>query len=590
MKPFFQNKKRTDLILFGIILAILLWLTFDFNYEDQKNTGPGVFHADKIHYYIYLPATFIYGWDINKFPYRIDTVYHGTQFDYNKQKIIIKTTCGVALLGTPFFLITHGIALLSGISADGFSDYYEKMALVTPVFYLVLGLFFLKNFLDKYFRSYVSWLTIMIVFAGTNLYYYTVSEGWMSHIFSFFLFSSTLYFLKGFLDSDKKNYLKFIFTAFSVSMAVLIRPTSIILLFWIILLDVRSFREVLERILFFLHPKYSLPFVLTGIIVFIPQAFYWHYLSGSWFFYSYPGETFMFWKDPSLIQVWFAPLNGLFLYNPLVLLMVIGMVFMIWKRIPNGWFMAFVFLLNSYVIASWHIWFFGGSFGCRPFSEYFALLSLPFAWVLSTVFRIRNLFMKSMLILVILIFVFLNQRMIYNPRWNTSSTWAWDNLRNYLDSKGIIHFHKRSFTHIKDYENYGHWSPESPTRIRFHSRTQAGLLNPIWEFGGRYTHGLGRFLDNPVEKIEVSCWVSPFGSDDCGAEMISTIVHNKAGLMMYQAVPLNKQGTKKGQWSKVETEIPVPLWMNDPEYQYHFYIWNKQKRFLILDDVRVSFR
>jgi hypothetical protein len=373
-------------------------------------------------------------------------------------------------------------------------------------------------------------------------------------------------------------------------MAVLVRPTSILLLLWLILLDVRSFREVWERILFFLHPKYSIPFALTGILVFIPQAFYWHYLSGSWLYYSYPGETFLFWKNPMLIQVWFAPLNGLFFYNPLAFFMIAGIILMICKRIPNGWFMGFIFLLISYMIASWHIWYFGGSFGCRPFSEYFALFSLAFAFSMQAILTIRNLFVRSILILVVLVCVFYNQRVIHHPRWNTSSTWAWDDFRDYLDSRGILNFRKDSYTLIKDFENISFEPSEQTTRISTYSPTWACMMCPVWEFGCGYKHSLDRFLDKPVEKIEVSCQVDPFLSDNCDARFISAIENDKMGLMMYHSVPFNKFGTKKGSWTRIFDEINVPLWMNDSEYKYYFYIWNIKKRHLIVDDIRITFR
>lgn len=590
MNRFIRNIKLFDLVFSFVLFGILIVLSFQFNYKDGKPTGPGVFWSDKSHYYVYLPATFIYGWDVNKFPAHQDKKYQGFILDNEKDKIVIKVTSGVAILAAPFFLVTHGIALISGIPADGFSDFYERMALITPVFYLVLGLFFLKKFLDRYFKSYLSWLTVLIVFSGTNLYYYTLSEGWMSHIFSFFLFSSALYFLKGFLDSGKRSYSKFLLTALAISLAVLVRPTSVILLFLLVLLDVRSFREAWERLLFFLYPRYSVPFALTGILVFLPQFFYWHYLSGSWFFYSYPGETFQFWDRPNLIQVWFAPLNGLFFYNPLVLFMIAGIILMIWKRLPNGWFLGFIFLINSYVIASWHIWYFGGSYGCRPFAEYFALFTLGFAFLFQGILNIRNPFLRSVLILSILVCVFYNQRLISHPRWNTSSTWAWDDFRDYLESSEIQNFYKTSYTLKKDFENFSFEPSEQSTGIHFRSPTKACLIYPGWEFGCGYRHTLGKFLDIPVEKIEVSCWVDPFSSDHCDALMISTIEHTKAGLMMYQSVPFNQRGIKKGQWTKVSTEIPIPLWMNDPEYQFHFYIWNIKKRYLLVDDIRVSFR
>jgi hypothetical protein len=581
--------KRVDLICFVFLFGILLLFSFNLNFKDGKRKGPGVFWADKSEYYVYLPATIIYGWDVRKFPNRIDSSYQGFILDYQNNKLIIKTTCGVALLTAPFFLLTHSIALVSGLPANGFSDFYEKMGLIAPVFYLVLGLFFLKRFLDKYFKHYISWFTILFILAGTSLYHYGLVEGWMSHVFSFFLFSLYLFLLKGFLDEEKRSYLRFLLISLVVSLAVLIRPTSILLLLWLVLLDVRSFREILNRTLFFLHPKYSVPFAFIAILVFIPQFMYWHYLSGSYVYYSYHNESFLYWKSPMIFPVWFAQLNGLFIYSPIVVFMVVGIILMAWRRITNAWFMAFFFLLNTYVIGSWHIWFFGGSFGCRPFVEFYALFAMAFAYSLVAILKIRNLFMRSLLILIMLLFTLFTQKMIHTTRWNTSSCWAWDDFRDYLDSENILHFRKDSFTYINDFGNISFDPTVFPTKESVHSPTQACKLYPDYEFACSYVHGFEHFLDKPVEKITASCWVNPFTCDSCDAIMVCIIEHKKAGIILYRNIPINRFGTKKGKWTKISTEIPVPRWVNDPEYKFHFYIWNAHRREIIIDDVRIIF-
>jgi hypothetical protein len=40
-------------------------------------------------------------------------------------------------------------------------------------------------------------------------------------------------------------------------------------------------------------------------------------------------------------------------------------------------------MINVYVCACWHEWWFGGGFGCRPFVEMMPILALPMAAALS---------------------------------------------------------------------------------------------------------------------------------------------------------------------------------------------------------------
>jgi len=56
-------------------------------------------------------------------------------------KVEIKTTCGIAILQTPFFLIAHAMALAFGLPTDGFSFYYQLLMMIGAVFYYTLALF-----------------------------------------------------------------------------------------------------------------------------------------------------------------------------------------------------------------------------------------------------------------------------------------------------------------------------------------------------------------------------------------------------------------------------------------------------------------
>jgi len=578
-----------DALIFGVLLVLLTFMAFDLNYEKDKRRGPGIFYSDKSQYYMYLPATFIYGWNPAQIPARADTMLAGFRKVSKTDKIFLKMTCGVAILTAPFFLVTHFIALESGVAADGFSDIYEKMGLVAPVFYLVLGLFFLKRFLDHYVRRKVSWLAVLFLLGGTNLLYYGLVEGWMSHVFSFFLFSLFLNLLKKFLDGGMKKYSLFLLISVTASLAILVRPTAILILLSLVFLDTRSFREAGERIRLFLHPKYLVTFASVAFLIFLPQFIYWHHISGSFIFYSYGQESFSMWKTPMFTQVWFAQLNGLFTYTPLFFFIIAGIILMNARGIKNGWFLALMFILISYVTASWHMWFFGGSYGARTFVEYYAFFSLAFAWCIESVLRIRNLFSKNLVILAMVLLVLFNHRMISVPRWNTASTWAWDELMNWLNDNDILHFEKASYTYINDFENKSfHHSIQKTTR-NVYSRAKSCMLSSSFEFGCPYSLSMKRILDQPVKRIEASCMVDPFTSDHTDAFMVCIIEHKTIGPFIYRSVPFNSFNTRRGHWTKITTQFDVPVWINDPEYTFRFYIWNKRKNHMILDDIRIRF-
>ena len=340
------NRSWCEMIFFVFLLVLSLFLSFPINFPDGQSKGGTEFRADKAAYYVYLPATFIYHWDLKKFPEKIDEQTRGFTLHYKNDILMIKPTYGVALMLAPFFLPVHLIAIAFDLQPDGFSVFYQKMMTIPGIVYLVLGLFFLRRFLANYLPRNITYVAILLIFFGTNLFFYSVDEGLMSHVYSFFLFSVSLFLLKKFLDNGKQPYSLFFWLCITVSLAVLIRPTNLVFLSLFIFLDVTSFREIKERIFFFLRPKQSLTFMIILFLFFIPQLIYWHYLSGSYLYFSYPGEGFTNLKHPMILPLWFSPLNGLFIYTPMAIFFIMGIVLMIVKKIPNGIFSGILFLIN----------------------------------------------------------------------------------------------------------------------------------------------------------------------------------------------------------------------------------------------------
>ena len=109
MKPSFKvpAKKYFDLSFFLVLLGICLARAWFRNFGDLKIKGPPEIYSDKADYYVYLPATFIYNWEVTKFPKGIDIATIGFTLDYKHRKIVVKTTCGEAILVCPFFLASH---------------------------------------------------------------------------------------------------------------------------------------------------------------------------------------------------------------------------------------------------------------------------------------------------------------------------------------------------------------------------------------------------------------------------------------------------------------------------------------------------
>ncbi|MCX6244921.1 MAG: hypothetical protein NTU98_09470 [Bacteroidetes bacterium] len=581
------GRKIPDLVFFIPVFLLCLYLAWNINFAGQKGPYRKIY-SDKAHYYVYLPATFIYGWDIHKFPAGIEKKCEGFLLDKKTNKVIIKTTCGVAILIAPFFLVTHLVALQWNLQPNGFSDFYQQMTILPGVFYLVLGLFFLQRFLRRYFSRGISWLTVLLILAGTNLFDYGIYDGLMSHVYSFFLFSLFLFLLKKFLDSGKKSYGLFLGMSIVLSLAILIRPTNILLMTWMLFLDVKSWKEIRARLILFLKPTYILIFLVTAFIIFLPQFFYWKYLTGHFVYYSYPNEGFTNWKQPQMIPAWFSTLNGLFIYTPLVFFFVAGMLFMIVKKVPNGTFIGLSFLLASYVFSSWSAWFFGGSFGYRPMVEYYALFSLPFAWFISGIGKIRNLFVKSIIVVAMVFSSYYNLVLTYHQRWDTNSVWSWDDYLFYLDYTGLYDVPMRSYTYRLDFENFG-MLDLPPTRFCVHSPTLGSYIDKWNEYNKLYSRQLENIFRRQVRRVDASIWVNPWKKATTGTLFVCRIGNDPDRPVYEKTLKIDDFIKDPSSWNLVSGTFEIPEWI-DQKNEIRFMIRNIPRTDSVyFDDMKLRF-
>ncbi|MCX6252162.1 MAG: hypothetical protein NTX61_15615 [Bacteroidetes bacterium] len=588
MSNLFSIKRYRDLVFFGSLFFLSLFLSYNIKFPGGKIRMAGEITQDMADYYVYLPATFIYHWDINKFPDSIEQRCYAFTLNHKTGKLIDKTTCGVALLWAPFFLVTHSIAVIWNLEPDGFSRIYQEMTVFPAVFYLVLGLFFLKKFLDRYYKGWIPYISVLLVFAGTNLFYYAMDEGLMSHVNSFFLFSTYLYLLKRFIDSEKRPYGLLVLIAVVFSLSVLIRPTNILLLLWMAFLDVKSLKEVGNRILLFLRPKYIITFLIVGFLVFLPQFFYWKYLTGHFVYYSYPGETFSNWNNPRLFSFWFAPLNGLFLYSPLALFFIAGIIRMIIRKIPNGIFTGMIFLLVSYIFSSWYIWFFGGSCGCRPFVEYFSLMALPFGYFLESMTKWKNIFLRSLVIFIIFFMTYYNLRMVYKYNWNISSTWSWDDYYQHADLAHFSHFEGKSYTYIDDFENARLGEDYYPEFSRVHSPTLANYMDQGIEYSRKFCTVFDCILSKPVESIEASIWVNPGKNTKTGAILMCSVQDWLKTCNYFSSINFDSFTLEPDKWVKCKGTFRIPPWVERKSI-ITICVWNINRNKFNIDDIRLKF-
>lgn len=450
-------------------LAILLiaLIFFGINDVNKRWRKEALLRYDAAIYYTYLPAFFIYqdpGLSyIDSFPeYRkahkkahFETLPNGKRY--------IKTTMGLAYMHLPFFLLGHWKAGWEGKPQDGYSPPYENMLLYGAFFYVILALILLAKVLSAWFSDKVTALTLITVVLGTNLLYYSTLEGLHVHAYNFSLFSFFLYGVYRYFQ--KPALWKALILGLLLGLITLIRPTNILLGLLIPLYGVKNWKDLKERFLFFWkNVPAVLTFIVAFFIVWIPQMWYWHDVSGQWFFFSYGEKERFFWMDPKFLYGFFSYRKGLFIYTPVMALAFFGLFFLRKYAAEFFWAILLFVPLNFYVIFSWWSWWYGGCYGMRPAIDSFPLMAIAtgafFSWLYS-----RKRWMKTVVMIAWGALILLN----------LFQTWQY--------YKGILHWDSMTqkaywavFLKTEKPENY-----ESLLQVPSNEKASDG----IDEYGGR---------------------------------------------------------------------------------------------------------
>ena len=380
--------KRISIIRLTLIFILITQLIVIFNIKPWKNADKknALINWDVTSYYSYLPALFIYK-DLKfhflekskinfeaKHQFWPETAPNGNK--------VIKTTMGMSVLYFPFFITSHLYSLLNDkVEANGFTKPYEIGLTFSSIFYMFMGLFFLAKVLNSEYEEKKVSTLLVLVFLGTNLFYYATTEPCMSHVYTFSLASIFMYItIKIF---QKPSFKFFFFLGLISGLLFLVRPTNILFFITFLLYKIDSFFCIKKRLFWLVqHYKNLIITIFTSALIGSIQFFYWKWITGNWFFNSYVGEQFYF-NQPRIIEFLFSYRKGWLIYTPIFILSFLGL-YKMYKR-KNPWFASALIILPFiiYLFSSWWCWWFGGGFGMRPMIDYYPLLIIPIGEILS---------------------------------------------------------------------------------------------------------------------------------------------------------------------------------------------------------------
>ena len=287
---------------------------------------------------------------------------------------------------------------------------------LAAIFWVLVGLWATGALLRTYSISENLIAFTLVAFAfGTNLFYYAVVAPGMSHAYSFGLCSLFLLVARHMALNFRPVHL--IQAGALLGTIILVRPVNgmILLAIPIVFNTGIEFKEWIRNVL--RTPRQLLLSIAIGLSIMSLQFIYYRIATGSWLVYSYGEEGFN-WMDPHMIDILFSYKKGLFVYLPLLGLSLVGLKFL-WDR--SKWsalaWLAF-FVVLTYVLSAWWNWWYGGSFGARPYVEYFGLFALLFGFAVQNLNgKIRVIFITTTVALIVLCQVQTYQARYFQIHW-----------------------------------------------------------------------------------------------------------------------------------------------------------------------------
>lgn len=392
---------------YSALIFFLLLVSYSAKVNWKDGQWEHVLEADAKGYYAYLPATFVYH-DLN-FGF-FDTIEKKATnplfYDYrsfSNGKFIDKYYIGTAICISPFYLTAHLFNHLFFHDKTGYGYIYIVFLTIATCFYTALGLFFLKKILTYYSDNKLHIIiTLGLIIFSTNLFYYTIGEPGFSHAYSFCFFSIFIYLILNFFKN--LNYKFLVWSALVLGLIILIRPVNAIIVFSIPFLS-GSYRNLENGIKSILSNYKLLISCLLLILVFPSIQFIIYKIqTGEFIVYSYGEEGFNFLKT-KFISFLFSYKKGFFLYTPIAFVALLGLFNTNLLRFQKACFLAFIVLV-IYLMSSWWMWYYGGSFSSRVMVEY-----LPFFGItlLMLVDLTRNKIYQLMIYLTLTFLLLVNQ-------------------------------------------------------------------------------------------------------------------------------------------------------------------------------------
>jgi hypothetical protein len=482
------------------------------------------------------------------------------------------------------------IAKITHYPADGFSLPYQLAIGLASLFYLFLGLFYLRKLLQKLFKDdLAATIAPIFIFYGTYLYYYGINLNSQSHVYSFTFITLFMYFAFSFCKEDNNKLTNFLLSALCLAIVVCIRPLNGLVLFVTPLFFTKT---TFKNIFKFQELKLAhLAIALLTVAVLYHQLNIMYIQTGTFLPYTYTDEHFDF-SNPRLFDVLISYHSGWFVYVPLAFISFFGALFLptLKQKIVLPLFYAGIIFLYS----CWWYW----PITARAVIDYHALLAIFLAAFLIKVRAYKKIHVAFITLLCICV-MYYQLKSIQLNRGILAENYTYKEVfwRNFfrLHKANMYLIPPESIIQQEIYlqDNETQFSEGAKNTSEKYSGNTSILLDKTSPFGGSGDIAYpSLFNQKGIRKIRLSFWCN-FKGDVTGAQIYLKLLDKDRKVVFETPFYINPDYINKNTWDYKEFGYQVgdeDLAGKNPVACINWFIWNSEtKGQIFIDDLKTEF-
>ncbi len=452
--------------------------------------------------------------------------------------------------------------------------------------------------------------TLLAIYLGTNLLFWTTFDAGAPHTILFTMYLLLIWNTIQWHEKPKKRLA--IIIGVLLGLIIASRPSEIIAIIIPLFWNIKGKATLLTKLKLVWSNRWHFVLLIISVVLMgLPQMAYYQHYTGHLFVSTYndPQSTLDF-SNPRISWVLFSYRKGLFLYAPLMIFSVLGIVKLVQRQFNIALAIVLFLFVNLIFIASFTSLI---SYGYRAFIQSYAILILPLGFFIESILT-KKLWIKLLSLSLLLFFVWF------------SSIETWQIINGFIDSSRMTKAYywkvfgkmnirptDKNLLMINPYldDETGNKLADSLQLQRkvlvYHDfNNDSEYLGVAFTSSGSIEIGQAKPFSPATKKAfkEITSkdyfWArisfrykydSLIESSDL--LLVSTFTYqggiekNKNQAYKYRAFKIPVDSTKVHQWQSYSVDYLSPE-VSTPDDRFETYVWNRGKKLVLLDDFQIT--